>query len=300
MPELPEVEIVRRGLEPVMVGHRIARVELRRADLRFPFPAGFVGRLEGRRVKAVTRRAKYILVHLDSGDVMILHLGMTGRVTVAAKGDALKGRHPARVLGDYVYDTGDDPKHDHVRIHMSGGAALTYNDPRRFGFMLLTTEAELAAHPLMRALGDEPLGNAELPAHLAGKAEGRRTDLKAFLMDQRIVAGLGNIYVCEALFRAGLSPRRSASCLAGRGAKARERVSRLAVAIQAVLGEAIAAGGSTLNDYRQADGTPGAFQESHRVYDREGEPCPTPGCGATIRRIVQGGRSTFYCPRCQR
>ncbi len=297
MPELPEVEIVRRGLEPVMVGHRITSVELRRADLRFPFPEGFAARLQGRRVTAVTRRAKYILVHLDSGDVVILHLGMTGRVTVVAK-DTPRGTQAARALGDYVYEAGEDPKHDHVRFHLSSGATITYNDPRRFGFMLLTTDGALAGHPLMRGLGDEPLGNVELVAHLARKAEGRRADLKAFLMDQRVVAGLGNIYVCEALNRAGLSPKRMASCLAGRGAKARERAARVAEAIQGVLTEAIAAGGSTLNDYRQADGSPGAFQKSHRVYGREGQPCPN--CGGTVRRIVQGGRSTFYCPRCQR
>lgn len=294
MPELPEVEIVCRGLAPVMAGAQFLRVEQRRADLRFPFPENFVARLEGQRVCAVERRAKYVLVHLDGGAILVMHLGMTGRFSVsAAKARGATGA----TLGSYVYDTGADPKHDHAVFHMSGGATITYNDPRRFGFMMLVPAAEVAADPFLGKLGVEPLSNTFNGMFLAAAAAGRKTDLKAFLLDQRVIAGLGNIYVCEALFRAGLSPKRAAGTLAGRG---RARAEALAGEIRTVLQASIAAGGSTLNDYRQADGRPGAYQESHLVYDREGQPCTANGCHGTIRRIVQSGRSTFYCPRCQR
>lgn len=295
MPELPEVEIVRRGLEPVMAGRRIARVEQRRPDLRFPLPERFAECLEGQRVTRIERRAKYLLAHLSGGETLLMHLGMTGRFTVAHR----KGAKP-HLIGEYEYETDGDIAHDHVVLHMSGGATVTYNDPRRFGFMLLVREGDLARHPLLRELGIEPLSGSLTPEALAERAAGRRCDVKALLMDQRVVAGLGNIYACEALFRAGISPRRAASCLAIKAGRPTERARRLVSAIKHVLSEAIDAGGSTLSDYRQADGSRGAFQESHDVYDREGEPCRRAGCGGTVKRIVQQGRSTFHCPRCQR
>ena len=297
MPELPEVEIVRRGLVPVMTGRQFLRVEQRRKDLRFPFPKGFRERLEGATVKAVERRAKYLLFRLSTGDVLLMHLGMTGRFSVVP--DPQSKAVGGVTLGDYVYDTGADPAHDHAIFHMSGGGIVTYNDPRRFGFMLLVPEPEIQSHAMICKLGVEPLDENLSAGYLAQAANGRRTDLKAFLLDQRIIAGLGNIYVCEALHRAGLSPKRRAATLAARSPAARERRLRLVSEIRAVLHESIAAGGSTLNDYRHADGAPGAFQESHLVYDREGDPCRQPGCPGTIRRIVQSGRSTFYCPCCQ-
>lgn len=296
MPELPEVETVCRALRPALVGRRIAAVELHRADLRFPFPPDFVERLSGRRIADVTRRAKYILVHLDTGDLLIVHLGMTGRLMV---GSARTARPAQTVLGDYVYDSGHLPQHDHVVVVLKDGTTLTYNDPRRFGYMLLVEASALGAHPLFRHLGVEPLSPGLDAEALAARAAGRRADLKAFLMDQRHIAGLGNIYVCEALFRAGLSPRRRAGTLAGRAGRASGRAERLVPAIRAVLEEAVMAGGSTLRDYRQPDGSSGAFQNRHDVYDREGEPCRRPGCDGRIRRIVQAGRSTFYCPKCQ-
>lgn len=297
MPELPEVETVRRSLERVLVGQKLARIDVRRADLRFPFPEHFAERLAGRTVTGVQRRAKYLQLMLDSRDVLIVHLGMTGRFIVAGS-NAHAGR--GAVVGDYVYDTGHLPQHDHVVLETSDGVQVTYNDPRRFGYMLLESEADLQSHALFRALGVEPLGNELDAAMLAKRAAGRKADLKAFLMDQRNVAGLGNIYVCEALFRAGLSPRRRAGTLAGRGGKPTDRSLRLVPSIRQVLTEAVEAGGSTLRDYRQPDGRSGAFQDRHNVYDREGEVCRKPGCGGTVRRITQAGRSTFYCPRCQK
>ncbi len=295
MPELPEVETVRRGLEPVLAGARIRRVLQRRPDLRFPLPEHFVERLEGRTLHRLDRRAKYILGHLDSGEVLAIHLGMTGRFTIAVPGGANGSQ-----LGEFTHDAGHDPTHDHVVIETEAGATVTYNDARRFGYMSLIPVAGLAAHPHFKALGIEPLG-AELTAtFLARKAEGRTADLKAFLMDQRIVAGLGNIYVCEALFRSGLSPNRAAGALSRRGGKPTDRGERLVVAIREVLEAAIAAGGSTLRDYRHTDGSLGYFQHAFAVYGREGEPCMRSGCSGTVRRIVQSGRSTFYCGDCQR
>lgn len=297
MPELPEVETVRRCLERVLVGQTLSKVDLRRADLRFPFPERFAARLTGRSILGVGRRAKYLRLMLDSGEVLIVHLGMTGRFIVAEP-DAPGGR--GAIVGDYVYETGHLPQHDHVVLETASGLRVTYNDPRRFGYMLLEPAADLDTHALFRALGVEPLGN-ELDAEmLARRAAGRRADLKAFLMDQRNIAGLGNIYVCEALFRAGLSPRRRAGTLAARGGKPAARCVRLVPAIRQVLTEAVEAGGSTLRDYRQPDGSSGAFQDSHDVYDREGEPCRRKGCGGTVRRITQSGRSTFFCPACQK
>jgi formamidopyrimidine-DNA glycosylase len=290
MPELPEVETVRRGLEPALAGARFSRIELRRADLRFPLPERLADRLAGRTVERLARRAKYILAHVEGGDVLVMHLGMTGRFTIAGNGR----------LAEFHHDAGGDPAHDHVVFEMSSGAVVTYNDVRRFGYMLLIPESELERHPHFAGLGVEPLGNALDAVYLAGRAHRRRADLKAFLMDQRNIAGLGNIYVCEALWRAGLSPKRSAGSLARRNGAPTERAERLVPAIRSVLEEALAAGGSTLNDYRQADGSLGYFQHRFSVYDREGEACRKPGCGGAVRRLVQGARSTFYCPVCQR
>ncbi len=289
MPELPEVETVRRGLEPALAGARIRRVEQRRPDLRFPLPDRFATRLAGRRVVSLGRRAKYLLAGLDSGETLLMHLGMSGRFTVAGV------RH-----GRFVHATGGAAAHDHVVLHLEGGATITYNDPRRFGFMLLVPTALLDAHPLLRGLGVEPLGNALDAAYLAARAAGRRSDLKAFLLDQRIVAGLGNIYVAEALHRAGISPHRAASCLARNGGRPTDRAERLVPAIRAVLTAAIDAGGSTLRDYKQADGALGYFQHQFLVYDRDGEPCLRDGCKGIVRRTIQAGRSTFHCPSCQR
>jgi formamidopyrimidine-DNA glycosylase len=292
MPELPEVETVRRGLEPVLVGRRIVQAEARRPDLRFPLPEMFGRRLAGATVTKLERRAKYLIASLSSGEVLVMHLGMTGRFTIVEAGEAV-------TPGAYIYETNAGEKHDHVVFHLSGGVRVVYNDPRRFGFMVMMRACELAGHPLMRNLGTEPLGPDMTPAYLAARAQSKKVHLKAFLMDQRVVAGLGNIYVCEALHRAGLSPNRAAKSLAARGGRPGERAERLAGAIQAVLRDALRAGGSTLKDYRHADGTSGAFQESFSVYDREGGACLGAGCGGTVKRMVQTGRATFYCPKCQ-
>ena len=295
MPELPEVETVRSGLEPVLTGRRFVRVEQRRKDLRFPLPQRFAERLTGRRVLRLDRRAKYILVHLDRDEVLAMHLGMTGRLIVSNG-----GRERDLTLGQYVYEHGKDAKHDHLIFTMSGGAVVTYNDARRFGYMTLIPERELANDAFFAGLGVEPLSEDLSGAYLAQRARGRKADLKAFLMDQRIVAGLGNIYVCEALFRAGLDPWKPASRLATRTGKPKPAAERLAAEIKAVLTDAIRAGGSTLRDYKRADGTSGLFQNEFGVYGREGQPCTRTGCRGTVRRKTQGGRSTFYCSVCQR
>jgi formamidopyrimidine-DNA glycosylase len=295
MPELPEVETVRSGLEPVLTGRSFVRVEQRRKDLRFPLPERFAERLTGRRVLRLDRRAKYILVHLDQGEVLAMHLGMTGRLIVSNGG----GERDL-TLGQYVYEHGKDAKHDHLVFTMSGGAVVTYNDARRFGYMTLIPERELANDAFFAGLGVEPLSDDLNGSYLARRARGRKADLKAFLMDQRIIAGLGNIYVCEALFRAGLSPWKPAARLTTRGGKPTPAAQQLAAEIKAVLKDAIRAGGSTLRDYKRADGSSGLFQNEFRVYGREGEPCTRPGCRGTVARRTQGGRSTFYCPVCQR
>ncbi len=281
MPELPEVETVRRGLAPAMEKKRILRVETRRKDLRFPFPAKFSQRLEGARVKHLGRRAKYLVGELSTGETLIMHLGMTGRFTVA-------GRKP----GKFHRAAGDDEKHDHVVFEMQGGARITFNDARRFGFMHLWPSADLAAYPGFRGLGPEPISNAFSGAYLAEAFEGKRAPVKAALLDQRVVAGLGNIYVSEALFRSGISPKKLA------GTIRRDRLERLASEVRNVIEEAIAAGGSTISDFGTPDGELGYFQHRFRVYDRAGKPCPT--CAKPIRRMVQSGRSTFYCATCQR
>jgi formamidopyrimidine-DNA glycosylase len=293
MPELPEVETVRRGLAPVMEGARFDKVEARRSDLRWPLPKNFSARLEGQTVTGLGRRAKYLLADLSSGDVLLMHLGMSGSFRVRRNGQQL--------LGDPRYfELAKDEKHDHVVFHMSSGATVTFNDPRRFGSMKLVARDKLEDEPLLRALGPEPLGNAFDAGLLARACKGKKTSLKAALSDQRIVAGLGNIYVCEALHRARISPKRAASTIATKSGAPNERAERLVGAIKAVLHDAIKAGGSSLRDHRRTDGALGDFQHNFRVYDREGQKCPTPGCKGTIKRIVQTGRSTFFCPICQR
>jgi formamidopyrimidine-DNA glycosylase len=293
MPELPEVETVRRGLQPVMEGARIVKADVRRADLRFPFQGDFASRLQGQTVTGLGRRAKYLLADLASGDVLLMHLGMSGSFRVV-------GSDGAKAPGQFHYPRGKDSAHDHVVFHMSSGADVVFNDPRRFGYMKVIARKALEDEPLLRGLGPEPLGNEFDATMLARSCINKKTSLKAALLDQRVVAGLGNIYVCEALYRAHLSPRRLAATLATRKGEQTDHAKRLVEAIHAVLNEAIKAGGSSLRDHRQTSGELGYFQHSFRVYDREGEKCATPGCGGTVQRITQNGRSTFWCPKCQK
>ncbi|MDA7966934.1 bifunctional DNA-formamidopyrimidine glycosylase/DNA-(apurinic or apyrimidinic site) lyase [Ruegeria sp.] len=283
MPELPEVETVRRGLSPAMEGVVIAQADVNRPDLRWPFPDRMAERLTGQRVERLRRRSKYILADLGSGETLLIHLGMSGRMTVS--GDP---------LGQFVHDHPVPEKHDHVVFHMANGARITFNDPRRFGAMDLLPTATAEDHKLLSVLGPEPLGNDFHEQHLIDAFRGKNSPVKSALLDQGIVAGLGNIYVCEALYRAGVSPRRKA------GQISQQRVAALVPIIRQVLQEAIQAGGSSLRDFRQADGELGYFQHSFDVYGREGEPCRTEGCGAEIKRITQSGRSSFYCMQCQR
>jgi len=299
MPELPEVETVRRGLAPVMEGARFAAVELRRADLRFPFPDGFVQHLVGQRVRRLERRAKYLLAHTDN-IVLAMHLGMSGRFSITAPAKSAPLSAAPVQPGAFVQAAGHLPAHDHVVFDFDSGARVIYNDARRFGYMTLMTAEEMDTHPLLRDLGPEPLGDDLTPRYLAGRGRGRIQPLKSFLLDQRNIAGLGNIYVCEALHRARLSPFAPAGRLATATGRASAGARRLAKAIPDVLGEAIEAGGSSLRDHRRADGTLGYFQHAFAVYDREGEPCPRRDCSGSVHREVQNGRSTFYCPRCQR
>ena len=298
MPELPEVETVRRGLQPVMEGAQILKAEARRKDLRFPFQKDFAVRLTGQTVTGLGRRAKYLMADLSSGDVLLMHLGMSGSFRVRMADDV-------RTPGEFHHPKGKNGAHDHVVFHMSSGADVVFNDPRRFGYMKIIARDALEAEPLLKGLGPEPLGNEFDAGMLARSLVGKKTTLKAALLDQRVVAGLGNIYVCEALYRAHLSPRRQASTLATRagqrkgvaGGEPTDFAKRLVEAIHAVLNEAIRAGGSSLRDHRQTSGELGYFQHSFKVYDREGEPC---GCGGTVRRFTQNGRSTFWCPKCQK
>jgi formamidopyrimidine-DNA glycosylase len=294
MPELPEVETVRRGLEPAMEGARFTKVEVHRGDLRWPLPKDFVPRLQGNIVTGIGRRAKYLLADLSSGDVLLMHLGMSGSFHVFDEKNVGPG------LGNYYHERSQHAAHDHVVFHMSSGAIVTFNDPRRFGSMKIVPRQKLDAEPLLNRLGPEPLGNAFDAAMLARACKGKKTSLKAALLDQRVVAGLGNIYVCEALYRARLSPKRVASTIASKSGAPNERAERLVEGIKAVLQDAIKAGGSSLRDHKRTDGELGMFQHHFRVYDREGEKCPTPGCRGKIKRIVQSGRSTFYCPSCQK
>lgn len=287
MPELPEVETVRRGLEPAMTGRRIERVILNRSDLRFPFPTQMAAVLEGARVQRLDRRAKYLLVRFDNVQTLLVHLGMTGRFSIEADEDH---QQP----GDFVYAAPANPAHDHCVFEIEGGVTVRYNDPRRFGFMVLFETALENEVSFLKDLGPEPNANDFSAPYLVSALEGRRTPIKAALLDQAIIAGLGNIYVCEALHRSRISPRREARTIKG------ERAERLTAAIRQVIIDAINAGGSTLRDFASADGALGYFQHSFRAYGREGEACVTEGCEGEIRRIVQSGRSTFYCGRCQR
>lgn len=301
MPELPEVETVRRGLQPVMEGAKIVKMEVRRKDLRFPFQRDFVTRLTGQTVTGLGRRAKYLLADLASGDVLLMHLGMSGSFRVI-KGDALQ------VPGQFLHPRGQDRAHDHVVWHMSSGATVIFNDPRRFGYMKIIARKAIDEEPLLRSLGPEPLGNEFNAKILAQSCANRKTSLKAALLDQRVVAGLGNIYVCEALYRSHLSPRRLAATLATKagqskgvvGGEPTDHARRLAAAIRAVLNQAIDAGGASLRDHRQTTGELGYFQHSFQVYDCEGAKCQTASCGGIVRRFVQNGRSTFWCPKCQK
>jgi formamidopyrimidine-DNA glycosylase len=302
MPELPEVETVRLGLEPVLDGHVITKARTRRGDLRLPFPPRFAERLTGRKVKALTRRAKYLLAALDSGETLVIHLGMSGRMSVfslaaPADADAPASGKP-RKLGNYLYDvappSAGEGKHDHVVIETDAPARIIFNDHRRFGLMTLIPTAGLADDRMFAGLGVEPLSDGFNASYLAEALSGKKTPIKSALLDQRVVAGLGNIYVCEALFRAGISPKRLA------GSITKERIAPLVAAIKKVLKDAIAAGGSTLRDHAQATGDPGNFQHHFLVYGREGKPCKGKNCKGTVKRIVQAGRSTFYCPACQK
>jgi formamidopyrimidine-DNA glycosylase len=295
MPELPEVETVRRGLQSTLEGATIQRLELRRHDLRFPFSRHFAARLTGHRITALRRRAKYLLAELDDHTTLLMHLGMSGSFRIETHGQ--KDAKP--VADDAVYyKRGKLEAHDHVIFHLQGGTRIVYNDPRRFGFMLLIAAKEFDAHPMLAHLGFEPIGNGLSAEALAPRFARRAAPLKAVLSDQRVIAGLGNIYVCEALWRARLSPRRAARTLVRANGTPTKRLVRLVDAVREVIADAVEAGGSSLRDYVQANGELGLFQHRFCVYDREGKRCPR-GDG-TIRRIVQSGRSTFYCPACQR
>ncbi len=283
MPELPEVETVKEGIAQAMRGKLITRAEVNRPDLRWPFPPDMAARLTGKRVLGLRRRSKYILVDLDSAETLLIHLGMSGRMLVSGV-----------AIGDFHHPHPAPAKHDHVVLHMADGARVTFNDARRFGAMDLMPTAAQEDHWLIRDIGPEPLGNAFDETYLIDRLKGRNTPIKAALLDQRIVAGLGNIYVSEVLYRAGIHPARKAGRISA------ARVASLVPHIRQVLTEAIAAGGSSLRDYRQSDGELGYFQHGFQVYDRAGEPCVTPDCGKEIRRIVQSGRSSFFCPQCQR
>ncbi|MDG2286684.1 MAG: bifunctional DNA-formamidopyrimidine glycosylase/DNA-(apurinic or apyrimidinic site) lyase [Alphaproteobacteria bacterium] len=276
MPELPEVETVRRGLVPVLEGRVLTRVEQRRPDLRWPIPEGFSERLTGHRVERLERRAKYLLWYMDDDTVMLLHLGMSGRVQIS-------GSRPEEL-----------DKHDHIVFTTDADTVIRFNDARRFGSVDLATAETINAHKLLASLGPEPLGNAFSGLDLSAALDGRRSPIKAALLDQRVVCGLGNIYVCEALHMSGVSPLRLATNVQGK------RSERLVTSIREVLGAAIEAGGSSLRDHKQVNGELGYFQHRFRVYDREDELCPKTGCKGTIKRIVQSGRSTFYCASCQR
>lgn len=283
MPELPEVETVRRGLAPRVEGRRIVTADIRRPDLRWPFPADMAARLQGARIVSLRRRSKYLLADLDTGETLIVHLGMSGRLQ--ADGDGIAA---------FALGTGGAPRHDHVVLTFDGGTRVTLNDPRRFGAMDLAPTDAVETHRLLARLGPEPLGNAFGAAYLEAALKSRRTPIKAALLDQRVVAGLGNIYVCEALHRAGIAPARRSDRIAGR------RIPPLVRSVREVLVAAIEAGGSSLRDYRQADGALGYFQHDFRVYGRTGQACRTECCDGVVRRMVQSGRSTFHCPRCQR
>jgi len=283
MPELPEVETVMRGLEPVMTGQRITHAAVNRPDLRWPFPENMAKRLTGARVERMWRRSKYILAELDRDETLLIHLGMSGRMLIS--GDP---------MGTFVHDHPAQQKHDHVVLDLENNARITFNDPRRFGAMDLINTQNIDNHPLIRVLGPEPLSNAFHERYLIDKVSHRKSPIKSVLLDQSVVSGLGNIYVCETLYRAGISPQRHAVNISAK------RLAGLIPIIRDVLSQAIQAGGSSLRDFRQTDGELGYFQHSFDVYGREGKQCQTPDCNDTIRRITQSGRSSFYCPSCQR
>ena len=283
MPELPEVETVLRGLAPVLEGRTIVKAKVNRPDLRWPFPENMAGRISGQKISKLWRRSKYILADLSSGESLLVHLGMSGRILIS--GDP---------LGTFVHDHPAAQKHDHVVFDIDNGARVTFNDPRRFGAMDLLSTDGADHHPLLRDIGPEPLSNAFNETYLIKRLKGKKSAIKSVLLDQKIVAGLGNIYVCEALYRAGISPKRLA------GKTAQKRLAALVPIIRQVLDEAINAGGSSLRDFRQADGELGYFQHSFNVYGREGLPCVTDGCDHVVQRIVQSGRSSFYCKNCQK
>ncbi|MGB2407306.1 MAG: bifunctional DNA-formamidopyrimidine glycosylase/DNA-(apurinic or apyrimidinic site) lyase [Paracoccaceae bacterium] len=283
MPELPEVETVLRGLAPVLEGRTIIKAKVNRPDLRWPFPENMAGRISGQKISKLWRRSKYILADLSSSESLLVHLGMSGRILIS--GDP---------LGTFVHDHPAAQKHDHVVFDIDNGARVTFNDPRRFGAMDLLSTDGADHHPLLRDIGPEPLSNAFNETYLIERLKGKKSAIKSVLLDQKIVAGLGNIYVCEALYRAGISPKRLA------GKTAQKRLAALVPIIRQVLDEAINAGGSSLRDFRQADGELGYFQHSFNVYGREGLPCVTDGCDHVVQRIVQSGRSSFYCKNCQK
>jgi formamidopyrimidine-DNA glycosylase len=289
MPELPEVETVRLGLQPVMEGARITRIELRRTDLRFPFQSDFVARLTGQCIVGLSRRAKFLMVDLASGDVLMMHLGMSGSFRIGAA-----------PVGAFHHPRNMERANDHVVLRLDDRKTITYNDPRRFGFMKIVARSALDDEPLLKGLGPEPLGNAFDAAILARACAGRTTSLKAALLNQHVVAGLGNIYAAETLHRARLSPKRHASTLASRSGAPNDRARQLVAAIRAVLTEAIAVGGATLRNCYHPDGKLGYFQHSFEVYNHESQPCTTPDCDGVVHRFMQNGRSTFWCPKCQK
>ena len=295
MPELPEVETVRRGLAPFMEGGLVRKLLLRRGDLRFPFPENFAVKVEGRRIQALSRRAKYLLIHLGDDQTIIAHLGMSGSFRIEAE--------VTDTPGEFHHPRSKDEAHDHVVFEIErseGPVRIIYNDPRRFGFMHLMPTSDLDAYPAFADLGPEPTGNFLSADYLALRFDGKKQPLKSALLDQKVVAGLGNIYVCEALYRAHLLPTRAAASIVKANGKPAKALELLTGDIREVIAEAIEAGGSSLRDHIQTDGSLGYFQHRFRVYDREGEPCLTPDCKGIVARITQAGRSTFYCPVCQK
>lgn len=293
MPELPEVETVRRGLEPVLVGQTIGEVKHSSAALRFPLPVNFATMLRGRRIEAIGRRAKYLLLDLEGGLVLLSHLGMSGSFRIEVE-------NMRRAPGQFFYGRSKNAMHDHIILALGNGARVIYNDPRRFGFMDIFEKSQIQENRFLKGLGIEPLGNQLTPENLAPLLARSHVNLKTFLLDQSKIAGLGNIYVCEVLHRTHLSPERLANTLLTKRGEPREKISELCEEVRQVLNEAISAGGSSLRDHQRVDGDLGYFQHTFRVYDREGESCQTPNCKGTIERRVQSGRSTFFCRKCQK
>jgi len=300
MPELPEVETVCRGLDQAMTSRKIISVDQNRPNLRFPFPKNFPGRLAGRKIERVTRRAKYILVELDAGLTLLMHLGMSGRFEILTDDKSHKPGSFHQKIAAGQKGVNGFGKHAHVVFYLDEGTKIVYSDPRRFGFMDLVKTKERDSHPNLKVLGVEPLGNEMNADYIREHFRGKQTSLKAILLNQKIIAGIGNIYACEALFRAGLSPARKAASLALKSTKAKERAENLAIEIRSVLTDAIQAGGSSLRDFANVEGDLGYFQHTFQAYDQEGEACKRPGCYGVIKRIVQNNRSTFFCPSCQK